>query len=82
MHVWLLLPDHECLFVRGKAKNRLFGAKRLSFKVAALRVKFNIIDKKASHEFPDKIVFFFEGVGGKERVLLPIKAFIGSILRY
>ena len=41
VHDWLLLPDHECLFVRGKAKNRLFGAKKLSFKEAALRVKFN-----------------------------------------
>ena len=30
--------------------------------------------KKANHEFPDKIVFFFGGVGGKERVVLPIKA--------
>ena len=31
-------------------------------------------DKKANHEFPDKI--------GEERVVLPIKAFIGSILKY
>ena len=45
VHDWLLLPDHECLFVRGKAKNRLFGAKKLSFKVAALRVKFNISER-------------------------------------
>ena len=45
MHDWLLLPDHECLFVRGKAKNRLFGAKRLCFKVAALRVKFNVSER-------------------------------------
>ena len=42
VHDWLLLPDHECLFVGGKAKNRFFGAKRLFFKVAALRVKFNV----------------------------------------
>ena len=42
---WLLLPDHECFFMRGKAKNRFFGAKRLSFKVAALRVKFNISER-------------------------------------
>ena len=43
------------------------------------------VDKKANHEFPDKIVFFFEvggGVGGKTRVFLPIKAFIGWILKY
>ena len=39
--------------------------------------------KKANHEFPGKIVFSFSGVGGgKERVVLPIKAFIGSILKY
>ena len=42
VHDWLLLPDYKCLFVRGNAKNRLFGAKRLPFKVAALRVKFNV----------------------------------------
>lgn len=45
VHDSLLLPDHECLFVRGKAKNRLYGAKKLSFKVAALRVKFNISER-------------------------------------
>ena len=45
MHDWLVLPDHECVFVRGKAKNRLFGAKRLSFKVAALRVMFNVSER-------------------------------------
>ena len=45
MQDWLLLHDNECLFVRGKAKNRLFGPKRLSFKVAALRVKFNISEQ-------------------------------------
>ena len=33
------------LFVSGKTKNRLFGAKRLSFKVDALRMKFNIIER-------------------------------------
>ena len=38
------------------------------------------VDKKANREFPDKIVFFFDG--GKRRVVLPIKAFIGSILKY
>ena len=43
------------------------------------------VDKKANHEFPDKIVFSFlggGGVGGEERLVLPIKAFIGSILKY
>ena len=45
VHDWLLLPDYNCLFVRGKAKNRLFGAKRLPFKVAALRVMFNVAER-------------------------------------
>ena len=43
------------------------------------------VDKKAKHEFPGKIVFSFGeggGVGGEERVVLPIQAFIGSILKY
>ena len=39
-------------------------------------------DKNANHEFPDKIVFFLGELGGEERVVLPIKAFIGSILKY
>ena len=43
------------------------------------------VDKKTNHEFPGKIVFSLGGGGGvdgKERVVLPIKAFIGSILKY
>ena len=40
------------------------------------------VDKKANHEFPGKILLSFGGVGGKERVVLPIKACIGSILKY
>ena len=41
------------------------------------------VDKKANHEFRDKVVFFFwGGVGGEARGFLPIKAFIGSILKY
>ena len=40
------------------------------------------VDKKANHEFPGKILFSFGGVGGEERVVLPIKACIGSILKY
>ena len=45
MYDWLLFPDHKCLFVRGKAKNRLFVAKNLCFKVAALRVKFHVSER-------------------------------------
>ena len=51
MHDWLLLPDHKCLFVRGKAKSRLFGAKNLCFKVAALRVKLNVSERLCSSGF-------------------------------
>ena len=40
------------------------------------------VDKKANHEFPGKIVFSFWGGGGEESVVLPIKAFFGSILKY
>ena len=39
------------------------------------------VDKKANHEFPDKI-FFLVGLGGEARVVLPIKAFIDSIVKY
>ena len=45
VHDWLLLSDHKCLFVRGKVKNRLSGAKNLCFKVAALRDKFNVSER-------------------------------------
>ena len=42
------------------------------------------VDKKANHEFPGKIVFYFwgGGVGWGGEGVFPIKAFIGSILKY
>ena len=40
------------------------------------------VDKKTNNEFPDKIFFFLGWLGGEERVVLPMKAFIGSILKY
>ena len=43
------------------------------------------VDKKANHEFPGKIVFSFGGgggMGGEERVVLPLKALIASIFKY
>ena len=40
------------------------------------------VDKKGNNEFPDKIFFFLGWMGGEERVVLPMKAFIGSILKY
>ena len=51
MHDWLLLPANECVFVRDKAKNRLFGAMRLCFKVSALRVKFNVSERQCLSGF-------------------------------
>ena len=42
---WLLLPQSDRLFVRGKTKNRLFGTKNLSFRVVALRVNFQVPDR-------------------------------------
>ena len=40
------------------------------------------IHKKDNHEFPDKIILGGEGLGRAERVVLTIKAFTGSILKY
>lgn len=56
MHDWLFFPDHEYRFVRGKTKNRLFGAKRLSFKVAARRMNFNIIERQCLSGFVLKMM--------------------------
>jgi len=42
VHDWLVLLQSESLFVRGKAKNRLYGTKSLSFRVVALRVCFHV----------------------------------------
>ena len=40
VHDWVILPKFEHLFIRGKAKNHVFGSKDLSFSVVALRVNF------------------------------------------
>ena len=38
VHDWVVLPRFKQLFVRGKAKNDMFGARELSFAVVALRI--------------------------------------------
>ena len=40
VHDWITLPRFKHLFIRGKAKNHLFGSKDLSFSVVALRLNF------------------------------------------
>ena len=41
VHDWIVLPKFKQFFVRGKAKNDLFGARELSVMVVALRISFN-----------------------------------------
>ena len=45
VHDWVVLPKFKQLFVRGKAKNDLFGARQLSFKVVALRINFKLSER-------------------------------------
>ena len=40
MRDWVILPKFKNLFIKGKAKNHLFGSKDLSFSVVALRLNF------------------------------------------
>ena len=35
---WVILPKFKNLFIKGKAKNHVFGSKGLSFSVVALRL--------------------------------------------
>lgn len=42
IHDWRVLPQIPNLFIRGKAKNCIFGSKPLSFVVLALRIDFGI----------------------------------------
>ena len=37
VHDWVILPKFKNLFIKGKAKNHVFGSKDLSFTVVALR---------------------------------------------
>ena len=43
VHDWVTLPKSKNLFIRGKAKNHLFGSKDLSFSMVALRLNFGTI---------------------------------------
>ena len=40
VHDWVILPKFGHLFIRGKAKNHVFGSKDLSFSVVARRLNF------------------------------------------
>ena len=40
VHDWVILPKYKHLFIRGNAKNHVFGSKDLSFTVIALRLNF------------------------------------------
>lgn len=42
VHDWITLPNFPNLFVRGKAKNSIFGRGPLAFSLAALRIYFSI----------------------------------------
>ena len=41
VHDWVILPDLPNLFVRGKAKNSIFGRGSLPFPSVALRIDFS-----------------------------------------
>ena len=46
VHDWVILPDLPNLFIRGKAKNSIFGAGPLAFSLVALRINFSIPPRK------------------------------------
>lgn len=46
VHDWVVLPKFKQLFVRGKAKNDMFGARELSFAVVALRISFKVSERR------------------------------------
>ena len=46
VHDWVVLPKFKQLFVRGKAKNDMFGARELSFAVVALRINFKLPERR------------------------------------
>lgn len=53
IHDWVILPSLPSLFIRGKAKNSIFGSKPLTFVLLALRLDFNItlrMDSELSRE--------------------------------
>ena len=48
VHDWVILPDLPNLFVRGKAKNSIFGRGSLPFPSVALRIDFSIVPRQGS----------------------------------
>ena len=53
LHDWVILPSLPNLFIRGKAKNSIFGSKPLAFVSLALRLDFSIaprLDSELSRE--------------------------------
>ena len=46
VHDWIILPNLSNLFVRGKAKNSIFGRGPFAFSLAALRIDFGIPRKQ------------------------------------
>jgi hypothetical protein len=40
---WIVLPNIPNLFIRGKAKNSIFGSRLLNFQVLALRIDFSVL---------------------------------------
>ena len=51
MHDWVILPKFKNLFIKGKAKNHVFGSKDLSFTVVALRLNFKHPRRQLSSRF-------------------------------
>lgn len=45
IHDWVILPNFPNLFIRGKAKNSIFGSKLLAFVSLGLRLDFSIIPR-------------------------------------
>jgi len=46
VHDWVVLPDLPHLFIRGKAKNSIFGSGPLNFSMVALRINFSIAPRQ------------------------------------
>lgn len=46
VHDWVVVPKFKQLFVRGTAKNDMFGVRDLSFAVVALRISFKLPEKR------------------------------------
>ena len=63
---WLYLPDRRDPFVKGKIKDKLFGAKAFMSRCLALRVDFARNDRTSSIgflHFSDGLVFSLQSLG-------------------